>query len=148
LFQQGKQHWGALLKGDWIGFWKTDEEFAESSRELIESGKLDSIVMGMTMPASGAKWLPKGGKIMLGRFGKNLDGLKALAKKYNARILNKAVPKNLTLRYCLRKEIDAATEIHFRLKGVTPDSVSNKIELKYIISKIKLLGKTYFHSSE
>lgn len=94
------------------------------------------------------KWVPKGGRIMLGRFGEHLDELKALARKYQARILDKPFPKGVTLEQGLKKEIDAASEIHFRLKDVKPRTVSNDIELNYIVSKLKLLRKTLFHSTE
>ena len=106
-------------------------------------------IIDLTISFSGGiKFVGKGGPIVLGRFrlgnqpGKSF--LKELAEKYNARILDKPFPEGVSLEQALKTEIDAASKIYMRMKGVKPGYVSHDIELKYIRSKLGLIDKTEF----
>jgi len=53
-------------------------------------------------------------------------------------------PSECFLEQGLKAEIDSASKIYFRMKGVKPPYTSFSVELKYILSKMKLFDKTEF----
>lgn len=105
---------------------------------LEDFEKAKSLVLG-TMGGGGGK----SGSIILGRFGKNLSGLKQWGQKLNARVLDQAIPKPL-LEQTIKAEIDAAKTIFVRMKDVKPGTFTYDFELKYIGSKPSLMNKTRF----
>jgi hypothetical protein len=88
-------------------------------------------------------YIPQGGVIILGRFGTVLPVLQKIAAEVNGRVLTKPIPRNVFTEG-LRGEIDVATKIFLNLYNVTPRSVTGRIELPHILSRLDLVLKTSF----
>jgi len=131
-----------LKTGDWNPFWQS---WKQRLKEMNSYEFTCQLAIGFS---GGLKFVGGGGPIVLGRFklgnqpAKSV--LKKIAEKYNARILDKPFPKGVSLKKGLKGEIDAASKIYFRMKGVKPGYVSYDIEYKYIQSNPYLRAKTVF----
>jgi RHS repeat-associated protein len=137
-----KSWWDKSLTDAWRDIWK------ELTRPVTPE-ELDQMITNMTIGFSGGiKFVGKGGPIVLGRFRlgnqRGISVLRELAERYNARILDQSFPKGVTLEQGIKAEIDAASKIYLRMKGVKPGYVSYDIEYLYIKSKEILKNKTKF----